>query len=451
MAHSKTFIATSLMAITLIAAPAGARTPHRAKSAHRIGSEIDGGRSGATQRLDGGVELDLAAGARVRFGRRTHLELGKAGQPSTPALSLDLLAGRIDVQVPRARPPRIAVLVRAPRKVSAVVEGGRGIIMSGRTGVTVAAVRGDMVAAVGNKWKVLPEGMARSVGPVDPAGRPRALLAATRVAVSQPLLISLQGKPRATTAVWLRVAGADHYNVSVTRPDGTLVRALRTSARTALIDHLAPGDYDVRVQPVDRFGLEGPRSAPDTVRIVGVELPHGSFVSGGRILLGNGQRARLTHAGGVLVGYDAADAYIPAPVSIGLAAGHATRVRFRAADADRDAATLSLAPRALSARVEIGPRLACWPHDQVRVAVHVVDGNGRAVPSWIKVEPRVRIDVNPVAVRWTRRGNTLSGVVPTPDTPGPWVVRVEVKDQFGEELGRNFLEIAESPARVAAR
>lgn len=454
MAHSS-LIATSLMAVTLLVAPmAGARTPRSAKSAHPVGapgSELRGGAEGATQKLPDGVKLKLAAGARVRFERRTQLTLGKAGEPSTPALSLDLLAGRIDVWVPAAKPPRIAVLVRAPHKLSAVVEGGHSIIQSVKAGVTVAAARGDMVAAVGNEWKPLPEGMARSVGPSDPSGKPHAMIGGTRIAVSDPLLLSLEGKAASTTAVWLPVRGAASWNVSVTRPDGAMVRTFHTSTHSVRLEKLGPGRYEVRAQPVDRFGLQGPVSPPDTVRVVGVKLPPGSFVSNGTVLLGRGQRAHFTHIDGAEVSYDAASTYIPAPASIGLAQGHATRVRFREAGADRDSATLALAPRALSAHIEIGPRLAHWPDDQVRVTVRVVDWNGRPVPSWIRLTPRVKINISPVDVHWTRHGSTMTGVVPAPTVPGPWVVRVEVKDQFGEELGRNFLEVAPHTSRVAAR
>lgn len=439
------------MAVTLLAAPvAGARTPHSAKSAHPVGSELQGGPSGKTEKLPEGVQLQLGAGARIRFERSTRLTLGKAGEPTTRALTLDLLSGRLDVRVPKARPPRIAVLVRAPHKVSAVVKGGHGIVLDNKAGVTVAAPQGEMLTAIGNDWRVLAEGMVRNVGPAAASTRPHAMLGATRLAVSQPLLLSLTGKAENTSAVWLPVRGAARYEVTVSRRDGSVVRTIRTTSHTAHLGRLAPGLYEVRARPVDCFGLEGPLSEPDTVRVVGVELPPGSFVSDGTVLLGRGQRARFTHIDGVEVSYDAATTYIPAPMSIGLARGNSTRVRFRAAGAKDDSAALVLAPRALSARIQIGPQMAHWPNDKVTVRVRVVDWNGRPVPSWIKLEPSVKVNVAPVDVRWVHHGNVLSAVVPTPSVPGPWVVRVEVHDQFGEELGRNFLEVAQAPSRVAS-
>lgn len=454
MTHTRFGIAASLIAVTLLAAPlAGAQTPRSAKSADPIGapgSEMRGGADGTTAKLADGIKLRLAPGTRVRFERSTQLVLGRAGQASTPARSLNLLEGRIDVWVPVAKPLRVAVLVRAPRQVSAVVEGGHGIVLSSAAGVTVAAARGNMVAALGNEWRPLREGMARSISPADPSGKPHRLLGATHIAMSDPLLLSLQGASGETTAVWLPVPGAARYNVSVSRPDGTLVRSLRTSTHTARIDQLGPGLYEVRAQPVDRFGLEGPMSAPDSVRVVGVDLPAGSFMSGGAVLLRRGQRVHFKHVEGVQVSYDAASSYIPAPVSIGLARGHATRVRFRQAGATRDSASLTLAPLGLSARIEIGPQLARWPSDTVHVAVRVVDWNNHPIPSSIKIETQVSINGSPVNVHWTRRGDTLTSIVPARAGPGPWVVRVEVKDRFGQELGREFLEVASSTARVAS-
>ena len=359
--------------------------------------------------------------------------------------------GRIDVRVPASRPPRIAVLVRAPRHVSAVIKGGRGIVVSTKAGVALAAREGEMLTAVGNDWKPLPQGMVRSIGPADPSGRTHAMLGATHLAVSDPLLVSLDGKTRATTAVWLPVTGAARYRVSVSRTDGRVVRTFLTSTHMAKLDNLAPGRYEVRAQAVDAFGLEGPGSTPDTVRVVGVELPAGSFVSDGTVLLAHDQRAHFTYVDGVEVSYDAATTYIAAPSDIGLARGNATHVRFREAGSNHDAATVKLAPRALSADIEIGPRLARWPSDTVTVTVRVVDWKGRPVPASTKLEARVQINVTPVDVQWTRRGNVMSGVVPASTQPGPWVIRVEVEDQFGESLGRNFLEVAPSPSQVASR
>jgi hypothetical protein len=41
-------------------------------------------------------------------------------------------------------------------------------------------------------------------------------------------------------------------------------------------------------------------------------------------------------------------------------------------------------------------------------------------------------------------------VLPQPTGKGPWVVRVEVEDQHGISLGRDFIEIASAPSKEKA-
>ena len=78
----------------------------------------------------------------------------------------------------------------------------------------------------------------------------------------------------------------------------------------------------------------------------------------------------------------------------------------------------------------------------------------------MELKPEVKLGIEPIEVAFTRDGNRLIGTVPPADKPGPWVLRVEVKDQYGSLLGRDFLEIAKAPltpprktasARVASK
>ena len=52
----------------------------------------------------------------------------------------------------------------APRKVSAVAKGGQSLVIIGQERVTVAALKGEMLAALGNDWKALASGLVRSFG-----------------------------------------------------------------------------------------------------------------------------------------------------------------------------------------------------------------------------------------------------------------------------------------------
>jgi hypothetical protein len=49
--------------------------------------------------------------------------------------------------------------------------------------------------------------------------------------------------------------------------------------------------------------------------------------------------------------------------------------------------------------------------------------------------PTVTLGLDPVDVNFEQEGNTLHAVVLPSAKPGPWIVRVDVADQFGVALG----------------
>jgi hypothetical protein len=105
--------------------------------------------------------------------------------------------------------------------------------------------------------------------------------------------------------------------------------------------------------------------------------------------------------------------------------------------------TVRLRPRGLYAHVALGPSRAVWPNDPVQIAVELRSRQvGETVPAWLELKPEVKLGIDSIEVAFTRDGNRLIGTVPPTDRSGPWVLRVEVKDQFGALLGRDFLEIA---------
>ena len=105
-----------------------------------------------------------------------------------------------------------------------------------------------------------------------------------------------------------------------------------------------------------------------------------------------------------------------------------------------------LRTRDVYARVAIGPSRAVWPKDPIAIEVELKTKGGQGIPDFLELKPEVTLGIEPLEVAFTREGNRLVGMVPPSDRPGPWVLRVEVKDQFGALLGRDFLEIARAPA-----
>src|SRR5262249_38553364 len=115
--------------------------------------------------------------------------------------------------------------------------------------------------------------------------------------------------------------------------------------------------------------------------------------------------------------------------------------------------SVRLEPRGIYAEVSLGPSRALWPRDAVQIVVEVKSKTGEPVPEWLDLKPPVLLGIDPLDLAFTHEGTPWLAPVPPSPTPGPWVLRVEVKDQSGADLGRDFLEIAHAPkaTRTAAK
>ncbi|MEO7736225.1 MAG: hypothetical protein ABIY55_35025 [Kofleriaceae bacterium] len=114
---------------------------------------------------------------------------------------------------------------------------------------------------------------------------------------------------------------------------------------------------------------------------------------------------------------------------------------------------LELAPSPLRAAIRMKPKNANWPADPIDVEVQVDDG-GAAIPAAFALRLTVRINTTEVPVEWSRRGSLWRARIAPQMQPGPWVVRVEARDPFGNEIGRSFVEVsgpALDPMPIAAR
>jgi hypothetical protein len=398
---------------------------------------------GTVKQLLGGALLRLAPGTRIELGRTMKLQLGPPGTAQTVTQVVKLVSGRIDIEIPLSKVPKTAILLQAPRKVSAVAKGGHSIAIADANRVTLAAVDGDMLAASGNDWKTLPSGIVRGFVGHDPTPQEHAVPGVPSLSVPHPLLLALGNESPNLHAEASGVKDAEHYQLSVWRAGdkgNELVR--RVDARSAGdIAGLLPGQYQVTARAVDNTGICGPDSAASALRVVGAELPEGARYESGAILLGQRGRVKLLGASGLEASYGASAHFVPAPDTVGLARGEGTVLRLR------EPGTLSevrvgLEPRTLRADVEISPKHAHWPEDMIEVTVHLFDARGRAVAEAVQVKPTVLVNVQPVAVTWLRSDNAMHTFIPKPTERGPWVVRVEIADEFGDPAGRDFMEVA---------
>ncbi len=405
------------------------------------------GKDGATYELRGGALVAFSPGAEFAFEPSTHLKIRKPGDPETPARVVRVVRGRAEVTIPASARELTAVLLRGPGKMSAVAKEGVCVFVVGRDQTTAASRQGEMLVGIGNDWKPLHEGMARSLAPDDPAAFPHPILAAPGVVVD-PALVLREGDDAPPASVrWSAVKDATSYEITLSRVTGAssdVTSLIVSSGTSASLGVLAPGSYLASVVAIDRRGLPGVASSPRSLRVVGVALPAGTELSrDGAILLGADDRVSLLEAGGLEVSYGGSSVFGGAPGSLGLAHGEATTVRLRARGSSEEA-LLRFEPKGLRARIDIGPHEARWPVDHVAIRIDLYDASGRAVPDDAPVTPSVTVNLQPIDANWARTGHILRATLPAGTSPGPWVVRAEVRDARGDLIGRNFLEVARS-------
>lgn len=433
---------TTMFAALLVGGTVFSRPADSSATPRLDDSVLETKTEGLRRDLGDGVILTLAPGTRVvRHGRlRVILSNGDAAR----AHHLELVSGRLDVEVNKLGSTPTPVVVRGPRRITGLVKLGQAIIKADEGAVVVVALRGDMMAAVGNRWRQLAPGFVRAFTKAEPDGKPRPIIAAAETSTETSLLVALPGQRIAGRATWPAVPGATSYDVVIDRLEGSereTVRQVTTDQLETSLDDLRPGNYELSVRAVDEVGISSLASPPLALRVVGIELPEGAYSSGETIMLGRYQRVRLTHAQGLELTYDGAQHFVPAPDSAGLNRGRQVVVRLRE-HGRKDEARLKLAPTVLTSDVELEPRLAEWPGDTVTVRIVVRSESGAPQGQGATLRPEVTINGREVAPRWTRRDDLWLGTVPTPTAPGPWVVRVHVFDPSGELTGRASLEVA---------
>lgn len=407
-------------------------------------------KSGSThveRKLPGGAVLRTERGTHMSVGRPLKVQLDSRGG-RTPAQSVGLTSGRVEVELPLVKNPSSAVLVQAPFKVSAVAKGGRSIVIASGKHVSIGAISGEMLVATGNDWRVLPAGMVREFVNGS-AQADHEVLKAPTATLSAPILLSVSGEHTSVNASATPIARATGYEFSLYRTRGRereFLKRVESKDPQVKLEDLEPGSYAVSAHAVESSGLEGAESEVVPLRVVKAELPEGAKLTEGGILLPPSQRVRLMGTEGVQVSYGKVADFVPLPDDIGLIRGQATLVRLRATGSNAEL-SLRLSPRAVQADIKIGPPRARWPQDNVIVSVRLSDARGRPLGDDVAVKPIAYVNVTPVKVEWKRDHNVLHAVIPPSSEPGPWVVRVEVTDDTGALAGRDFLEVA--PAAIA--
>ncbi|HWA77278.1 MAG TPA: hypothetical protein VG937_33315 [Polyangiaceae bacterium] len=433
----------SLLGLSLTcAAPASWAAPATPRVVEGSGESAGGlftaGPNGARFALPSGALLRVSPGTALRvFPRPQALSLGPGGKTQTWSLALS--HGRVDVEVPPNT--RSAVLVSIAR-VAAVVSSGNVVVFAEPSSVTVVNTDGAAKTFIDNRWSTVEPGHQLEVTADHPAGLDSKLLESPAFDRGDRVWFTGVEQVKLSGFHWRPVAGATRFDVELR--DGQKLIAHASLSEPKLGDALAPvgpGEYGLRIRSVDARGIEGPWSAPLPLRVVGVELPAGAYQEAGGIYLSGGQKLRFSHTRGLEMTYVGAGQYFPATDEVGLYRNQRTIVSLRYPNT-AEIAYARLEPRDVYAQVFAGPKRATWPRDPIALTVRLRTRAGAPVPSFIEVVPKVQVGVEPLEVSWRREGSELHAVVPPRTGRGPWVIRVDVADQFGIPLGRDFVEVA---------
>ena len=381
------------------------------------------------------------------------------------ALDVALREGEIAVDASPSMwrgPMRKPVMVRGPGDVVAVDWGGgtRARLLPARgslaAGLRVGSIRGDVLVSGQSALRQIHAGFGVELRPGSFAA-PYALASppgwsndAGERAPGSVGVVSGDGVAR-LAARFDPVAGALGYEAEISADPSfseLIARiALRPSDLTFTSPPLRAGRYFARASTRGADGLTGLPGAPRPLRVIKLALPRGGALLDGVVVLPHHRSFTWDDIDGVELGKNAG-AFAAAPREIGLDGGEqqiTARIRLVG---ERAHLPLLVMPQSIRAEIDLGPKTATWPLDPVWITVRLTSPSDPR-PSY---DPVLRVTVNLVAVTvpWQRDGNVLRATLPPQPGAGPWVVRVEARDQGGRELGFGSLEVIGKTAGARA-
>jgi hypothetical protein len=398
------------------------------------------GPEGASYRLPGGIVVSLSAncdGSVIPQPQMLALKSGKR----TPTYSVFLNSGRVEVTIPSSSGG--AVAIAGPASVRII--GQRGTISALASGRTMYAYSPNQALLVSQKERLstLQPGVIRQFSAdASPVDRP-ALKAPTWTG-GRHVWLAIPAEVAVSDFTWSEVAGAHAYAVQLIRQDNGQAIAQFLTEKPHLsegLPRLAPGKYAVVVRAVDQLGLAGLESAPFRIQVVGVDVPPGATLKADRrIELRPTQTIQLNNADGLLMTRSREREKRPANEPVGVADGKPTPVMIHDADADQPS-LVWLLPSKVPIVALAGPKWVVWPQQSVTLEVLWSDALGNRLAPEVEPVVNVFVGIEPVDVVWEKHSEYWRAALGPQPGNGPWVVRLEVRDQKGGLLARDFVEV----------
>jgi hypothetical protein len=431
----------SILALVVLTRPAAAAPPGpkhptlvRGQAEAKAGYQLAGA-DGAEWSLPGGPTVRATPRSMLRL-LPTPQSINVGGGTSRAGYTVMLESGQLTLAVPDGS--KSAIILTTPRKLDAIVKLGRARVVVSEKDAAVVNDRGEpSTSSAKGSFHPLAEGMVHD----SVAGVRARVVNPTRID-AKLLRLAADGASGGSDIRWSDVPGAAGYHVELIKDgaDHPLVSTDTTAPRLERTIALETGGYSLSVVARDPTGLDAEQPLIASIHVVDVALPKGAYRDPqGAILLPKDQRVKLVGTDGLEMTFGASKHWVPASPTLGLVRDEPTLVRLRLPSSG-DSLSFRLEPRTVRARIEMSPRTATWPRDPITIRIRLDDGR-RPVPAWLRAIPRVSVGIEPVRVAFTKKKGWLTARVAPRRGSGPWVVRVEVQDQFGIPLGRDLLEV----------
>jgi len=396
--------------------------------------------------LPGGVVVSMGADTVVE--RLPNMKVKSGAQATTNTYVYRLMGGELDVSVEPTGRNATAVLVYTPNGLSGAVSRGRGMVRVASDVITFTAQLAPMLVAKGENSRLLGAGRTLAIDVARGGFHEVGLPSPPALFLEHGLALSLPSKGFETTVRMRPDPNVERYEIALLKRSADAwipIATKRTRQPEAMFTGSGAGDYAVIGRTFDRFGIESQTSAPLGFRAVGIRLPEGAQLVSGGIALTPRQHLELSEVDGLIMTFGFGGSFIEAPRTLSLFKGRGALVRLLDPRTQGEV-RFQLVPHVVRARIELGSAHTTWPKDRTLAVVKLVNGKGHPLTSSSGYTAHVSINSEPRSVRWERQGNEMRAVITPPAfMPGPWVLRVEVKNRQGELVGRNFLEVAPSP------
>lgn len=414
--------------------------------------------AGTSQRvvLEGGTQVTLYGGTEAVLGRPQWYP-AEEGSKAVRGSLVYLRSGAMTVRLaPDAAKPMAASVISTVGQTALIWRGVTHVVA--RDGeMRVAVDDGSAYVGAETRWLRVKAGGALFMGKKAPPETYKSRLAAVESASCGEggLGVTAGSEKGRARVCWKPTAAASAYRVDIASDEQMthLVESVEATTAASTVDaRLAPGTYWARVFAIGADGVPSAASTAVPVKVLRAELPPGAVVANdGSIVLPPEGSLRMDATGlsavtspgqdvpSAIMAARSRTAFTPAPATFGLA-GHRVRV-VRLRDQTGSEARLVLTARELRARVTMTPDGARWPADPIDVSVDLEDPTHRLDPSKENVTCEVFVDSQPTAATWTREGGSFHARIAPMEGPGPWFVRVVVRDAAGADIGSRVVDL----------